>query len=593
MGCIFGYVGQPLNGLLDQMGDRLIHRCKKGIEKVRMEINSHQVVEIGHGIPSWSEEKRTAVNEFKKNALGYSGVINNLGKNNRYPAHRLLTELEGCGSDDLRKLEGSFVMAFINKKCFYLMRDSAGIKAVYWSLNKERLVFASEIKALFADPQLKPQLRLSALPEFLTFSFIPGKQTMLENIEELQPGHLLTFEKGKVSQSRYFSFEHLEPEKPTGFSIDNEAKVFRSQLERSVKECCEITDQEPAIFLSGGIDSSAVLAVMANLYPNKRINTFSVHFGSKYANENHFISMMVEKYKTRHTWLEIRPSGFINRLKEIIWKLDDPIGDPITVPNFLLAEAASKVTGLVLNGEGGDPCFGGPKNISMILAHLYGPPSEMEATNWLEQNYLQSYRKCYADLDQILNPDVFDPQQYNESLNLILNPFFQTEYPRSFLNKLMTINIRLKGANLILVKVDKMTSANGVLALAPLFSKQIIQSSMRFPPTFKLQGNIEKAILKRAVKDIVPVPILERPKSGMMVPVRFWFQKEMKRYARRLLSKKKLNNLELFNTRYVRDLLKYQLDDLHGMRYGTKLWMLITFMLWHEQMIESSGKIVR
>ncbi len=173
-----------------------------------------------------------------------------------------------------------------------------------------------------------------------------------------------------------------------------------------------------------------------------------------------------------------------------------------------------------------------------------------------------------------------------DALTAIISPFLSSQTPRSFLNKLMTINIRLKGANLILVKVDKMSSANGLLALPPLFSKRIIETSMICPPDLKLAGNIEKNVLKRAVEDIVPTPIVLRPKSGMMVPVRFWFQGEMKRYARKVLSKKNVNRLGFFNPAYVRKLLNYDKEEIQSARYGLKLWMLITFMFWYEQMIE-------
>jgi asparagine synthase (glutamine-hydrolysing) len=151
----------------------------------------------------------------------------------------------------------------------------------------------------------------------------------------------------------------------------------------------------------------------------------------------------------------------------------------------------------------------------------------------------------------------------------------------------MAMNIRLKGANLILVKVDKMTSANGILALPPLFCRKTIETSLACPPRLKLDGNIEKAILKKAVEDIVPRPIVERPKSGMMVPVRYWFREDMRTYARKVLTKRNLDRMGLFNTAYVRKLLDYDVSDMQGMRHGMKLWMLITFMIWYEQMIEA------
>ena len=153
----------------------------------------------------------------------------------------------------------------------------------------------------------------------------------------------------------------------------------------------------------------------------------------------------------------------------------------------------------------------------------------------------------------------------------------------------MKINIQLKGGNLILPKVDKMTSVNGILPLSPLFSKRMIQLSMETSAQWKLNGNIEKWILKKAVEDCVPTPILQRPKSGMKVPVRFWFQKELKSMAKEILSKKRIQSHEIFRYDYIKSLIKYDLEVSNGARQGLKLWMLITFMAWYEQMIESFG----
>ena len=294
-----------------------------------------------------------------------------------------------------------------------------------------------------------------------------------------------------------------------------------------------------------------------------------------------------DRYRTEHRWLEIRPAGFLEQMREIIWRLDDPIGDPVTVPNYLLAQAAAQVADVVLNGEGGDPCFGGPKNLPMLLARLYGPLPGEPATGWLERNYLRAFQRCYQDLGALLDPALLREAGGDEAMIGLLEPFFRAEQPRDFVNKLMAMNIRLKGANLILVKVEKMTAANGVLALPPLFSRRIIETSMICPPGMKLEGAVEKSVLKKAVRDVVPEAIIARPKSGMMVPARFWFQGDLRRYGEKLLSRQSLLRCGFFDPGYVKRLLNYEMEGVPGLRHGLKLWMLITFLLWHEQMVEA------
>ncbi len=583
MGCLFGYAGRPDPAILEKMGNILKHRCAGGWEKVAQPLGRDQIMEIGHGVAPWARGPQVFQETGPAGIFGYAGVL--FSKNGR-PVRNMADAPE----TKLENLNGFFTGALGTPDAAYLIRDPAGCKVLYWTRHKERLVFASEIKALFADPLVQRKLRIGALPEYFTFSFVPGQGTMFENIFELQPGTLLTWKDGRTALRRHFTFENFEPDPPSGNGLKpaDYARQVRADLEASVAEACGVQEAPPAVFLSGGIDSSAVLAVTARRFPDTPVKTFSVHFGPKYANENEYISMMSKHCRTDHTWLEVRPSRFLKQMRDIIWMLDDPIGDPITVPNFLLAQAASKVSRVSLNGEGGDPCFGGPKNIPMLLSGLYGPFPGQAGNGWAARNYLMSYRKCYEDLDEILSPEVMAASGGREALTGVIDPFLKAAPPRSFVNKLMSINIRLKGANLILVKVDKMTSANGLLALPPLFSRRIIETSMACPPRLKLMGNIEKGVLKQAVADIVPRPIIDRPKSGMMVPVRFWFRGEMRRYAKRMLSKKRLARIGLFNPDYVKRLLDYDAAEIYGARHGLKLWMLVTFMSWHDRMIEAA-----
>lgn len=169
-----------------------------------------------------------------------------------------------------------------------------------------------------------------------------------------------------------------------------------------------------------------------------------------------------------------------------------------------------------------------------------------------------------------------------------LSPFFRATQPRSFLNKLMMINIRLKGANLILPKVDRMLAAHGLTPLSPLFDDQLTRLSFQLPPTMKLRAGIEKYVLKRAYEDLLPRGVIDRPKSGMRVPVHYWFQTDLRRYARSLLSKRNLLAAGIFDPARVRQLLAYETEDGGG-RFGLKLWMLLTFELWRQLVVEGVG----
>ena len=257
------------------------------------------------------------------------------------------------------------------------------------------------------------------------------------------------------------------------------------------------------------------------------------------------------------------------KLPETMGYLDDPIGDPLTVPNLLLANLAKESVEVVLNGEGGDPCFGGPKNQPMLLNELYGVVSGQDTL----QAYLLSFQKCAPDLPQLLKPDIWamvqdQPYPFDADLNSSM----------SYLNRLMTLNIKFKGADQILTKVNNLTQAAGIAGRSPLFDQRVVQLSMEIPPQYKLSGVQEKAVLKQAVADLLPEKILFRPKSGMMVPVQLGFQKYWQREAKTLLLNPKAAIAPYLNQGLIKEWLNYR-GDTWG-RYGVKLWLVVSLEIW-------------
>lgn len=591
MSCLFGYCGVENTGLLGSMAGLLSHRPVKHWEMVQQKFPDGKVFALGHGKAPWSNSEQLAQDMQRKSTFGHSGVLfDPLPK-----ASDVLAVFSKNPVNAIQQTDGAYALAGVsNGKC-YLARDPGGVKTLYWTQQGNCLLFASEVKALFASPFVDRNIRHHALVEFLTFSYIPGERTMFEDIYELLPGSYLCFDPTSNQSpqvKRYFLPEAYESEnaleKNAAANEADMATALKEQLDRAVTQCCSPGGRQlhtPAVFLSGGIDSSAVLALAQEAMPGERIKTYSIHFGEKYPNENAFITQMVNRYNTEHQWLHIQPKDFLKDLNRVIYCLDEPIGDPITVPNFLLAEAAARngSGNLVLNGEGGDPCFGGPKNIPMVLASLYSQRKcRFYENNSFEYNYLVSYKKCFEDLEQMIEKDLYQSLNTEEWLIGLLEPYFSASKPKSFINRLMVANMRLKGAHLILPKVDKMTSANGVLALAPLFTRRIIEQSMRIHPHYKFKDRIEKYPLKRAIQHLVPNDIVTRPKCGMMVPVRYWFRKEMQRYTKRVLSNDNLQKLGWFNIEYVRWIQSCNRVDMGGLRTGLKLWMIITLMHWHE-----------
>jgi asparagine synthase (glutamine-hydrolysing) len=237
-----------------------------------------------------------------------------------------------------------------------------------------------------------------------------------------------------------------------------------------------------------------------------------------------------------------------------------------------MGREAARLGRHVLNGEGGDPCFGGPKNVPMILSELYTSPIGRETS------YLRAYRKCYDDLQTLLSPQIQEELRDMEPDEQTIAPFLANPKVTYLLNRLMLANVRLKGADHILTKVNNLTAANGLIGLSPLFDRRIVDFSFATPPAFKVSGLDEKLVLKRAVADLLPETIVTRLKSGMRVPVQNWFRYDLQAYARGLLLGRKARIKPYINQRLIKEWLGYR--GAASPRQGTKLWQLLSLEAW-------------
>ncbi|HVJ19786.1 MAG TPA: asparagine synthase C-terminal domain-containing protein, partial [Polyangiaceae bacterium] len=280
--------------------------------------------------------------------------------------------------------------------------------------------------------------------------------------------------------------------------------------------------------------------------------------------------LVAEHVETEHHVVELTPAAIVAHVDDTMACLDKPNGDPLTVPNSLLFRAMAEHADVALNGEGGDPSFGGPKNQPMLLAELYDDEGgELRQ----EQSYLRAHLKCFDELAELLEPDVFQTA-CTPSLESELSPWFDDPRWQTLISRLTAINIRFKGGHHILPKLEALSAPFGIRARSPLFGKQVVELSCRIPPELKLHGAVEKHLLKRAVQDLLPSAILERPKSGMMVPVEGWFQGPLLPQAReRILDG--LAGSGIFRRPYLERLLRGKLGGLRP-RHGVKIWLLVS-----------------
>ncbi|BDA73263.1 asparagine synthase [Calothrix sp. PCC 7716] len=470
---------------------------------------------------------------------------------------------EKLGIESLKLLVGMFGLVIWDKdeQVLYSARDCTGSRTIYYTTNASTCWLAPSLRTL--APYRSKDLDVVALRDYLCCAFVPGNRTLWNDVKELRPGTILKLPSGEIHSFWQLKEQIIDSDKPLSWH----GEKLRQLLDQVIKEYLP-QNQPVGVLLSGGLDSSSVTALVSKLH-NAPVHTFSIHFGAECPNELEFSSLVAEHCQTQHHILEITFKDMWERLPEVMTHLDDPIGDPLTVPNLLVAQLAREYVGTILNGEGGDPCFGGPKNQPMLINNLYGSVTNQDTL----QAYLTSFQKCAVDLPLLLKPDVW------KAVNNALSVFTEDLYSKdNYLNRLMAINIKYKGADQILTKVNNTSTAARLLGLSPLFDQRVVDLSMQIPPQYKLSGVEEKAVLKQAVADIVPDAIINRPKSGMMVPVQLGFRKYWQREARSLLLNRNAMTAPYFNQSLIKDWLNYRGDTWR--RYGVKLWLLVSLEIW-------------
>jgi asparagine synthase (glutamine-hydrolysing) len=606
MSGIFGFAFERdksrAKALLAKMPVLLAHRGPLGIRQIKLRdaglgsVESRSFLE-SHGSAE-SPSKRSARADSATAARGEADVsvvldgylinrpalLADLGLSNRETDVELVAAgFRRDGAGFFAKLDGAFALALAAAGTIYLVRDGLGEKPLYFTRINGALLFASEIKAFFAHPAFHAEANPASLLQLLVFSFIPNAPTMFRGVSEVLPGTLQVETETESRSQRHWDLE--ETHEDLGEAYYRQA--VQVALERAVASRLP-AGAKPAVFLSGGVDSSAVAA---NLATKTSPLAISVGFGEGMPNELRYAQAVAQRATIRHEVLHVHPDGFVALLPKIIWTLDDPLCDCITVPNYLLAEAAAKSgCNIVFNGEGGDPLFGGPKNKFMILREWYAHlQADQDRSEGRARAYLGSYHKFYDHLRDACTPGFLKQAGGDPALIAVAKPFLSSGSQKHFLNRLMYVNIKLKGGQNILVKVDKMLSAHGMRVASPLFDQKLTELTFRIPPKYKRRGDIEKYIFKKAVEHTLPKTVVYRKKAGMGVPLNAWFRNtRLRDYAGDLLLSPRSRQRGIFQPKFVQTLLDGRMPT-HAIgqdRSGELLWMMLAIELWHRVFVE-------
>ncbi len=485
----------------------------------------------------------------------------------------LLSLYARYGAQGFAEADGMFALIIRDRDDLVLARDHVGARTLFYARAGHRWAASTSLRALRRWLGPSARLNLNAVRSFLTFAYLPGDETLIEGVGKMLPGRCLRLRRDGSCAEELF-WEPREQSWEPALPAERYASHLRALIEEAVRVRLPV-GQAVGVFLSGGIDSSLVTALTARLH-NRTVHTFSINFGPDLPHELAYSGLVAAHCGTQHTVLTFNGQQIADHLAETVAFLDCPVGDPLTTPNLLLSRAAAR-DGLkvILNGEGGDPVFGGPKNLPMLLFELHRDDPSPEAR---ARAYLRSYRKCYDQLDRLLSPDALAALRAAPPLERHVQPYLESPRMTSFLNRLLYTNICTKGAHHILPKVERLTSSCGLEGRSPLFAPALVDAAFAIPPQLKLAGMQEKWILKQAVRDLLPSTILERPKSGMRVPVQHWLRGPLREMADDLLFGPQTRARGLFRAATVREWINGQ--GMIWNRQGLAIWLLITLELW-------------
>ena len=504
-------------------------------------------------------------------------------------------------------LRGMFAFAIwdARDRTLFVARDRVGKKPLYYTTTPEgTFVFGSELKSLLEHPEVQRELDPKALDAYLTLGYVPDPLTIFRNINELPPGNYLTFSSEGIKVSRYWDFIF----EPTNTRTENDYLAeLRELLDESVRLRL-ISDVPLGAFLSGGIDSSTVVAIMAR-HMGQPVKTFSIGFHEDSYNELKYARLTALKFGTDHHEFFVTPD-ICSIVDELVWHFDEPFADSSAIPTYMVSKLARDHVTVVLSGDGGDELFAGYTRYVVdrkrqgfallpkpLRENVMRPLSQRLPHATWGRNYLHnvSLDPISRYLDSIsvftsLNRDSLYSTDFKSKLGsssyagTLFNDLVSHVTTGESLDQLLYLDSKTYLPGDILTKVDRMSMAVSLEARAPLLDHKLIEFVTNVPASFKLLGLETKYLLKKAVKDLVPAEILNRPKQGFGVPIQEWINQQLRSRVRETLTEPRTRQRGYLNSQYVDVLLD---EHERGRRdHSMGLWALFMLELWQRQFVD-------
>lgn len=514
---------------------------------------------------------------------------------------------EEYGEECPKKLNGMFGFAILDlrNRSLFLSRDRLGIKPLYYYKDPEKFVFGSELKSILEFENIPREVDPKALDAFLTFEYIPSPWSILKGISKLPPGHTLTLRDGTLTIREYWDV-HFQEEERSERELCQELR----ELLRDAVKIRLMSDVPLGAFLSGGIDSSAIVALMAGEM-DRPVETFSIGFKESSYNESSFARIVSSHFKTKHHEFTIEPDA-LALTEKLVAHLDEPFGDFSIFPTYLVSKMAREFVTVTLSGDGGDELFAGYDTyFANRMSQAYGkvprairhglispfvqqlPPTEkkkgllnrikrfdegmrlpddLQHARWMI--FLQA-----AEKSKLYSPPMQEALAGHDSFAGIRG-IFERAGTSDELNRQMYVDIKSYLVDDILVKVDRMSMATSLEARVPFLDHRFVEFSAKIPGKLKLKGKTSKYLLKQAMADLLPPQILTRGKEGFSIPIKNWLKEELRDLMMDVLSPERIKKDGFFEANYVSKLTAEHLQNKEN--HSHRLWAMMVFGIWQD-----------
>src|SRR5688572_14390377 len=515
---------------------------------------------------------------------------------------------EEWGESVFSRLRGMFGIALWDARTRTLLvaRDRAGIKPLYYGEASGRLFFGSEAKCLLANPEVDRELDPAALDHYLAYLYTPRDRTIFKGLRKLPPGHVLRLHNGRVDIQRYWQLPAVQ----TFRGSETEALEELEQTLGDAVRSHMVSDVPLGAFLSGGIDSSVVVALMAQA-SNRPVQTFSIGFDDNRYNELPHARKVAEHLGTEHHEFVVKPDA-LSILDRLIWHFDEPFADSSAIPTWYVSEMARRHVTVVLSGDGGDELFGGYNRYlphprvaafdrltsgvgrAVAAASWRALPHGARGKNFLRHvsrdpqgRYLDSISFYHTDeRASLLSTDV-RAQLQGWDAEARFRASFERFSGLPFAAQMMAFDFETYLPEDCLTKVDRMSMAHSIESRVPLLDHLVVEFAASLPPSMKIQGARRKHLLKQLAFRLVPRALLDRPKQGFGVPIGDWFRGPLRDVFGDILRSPTTRQRGYFSNAFVDRLLDEHLTNKRD--HSLRLWQLLVFELWHRQYVDSAA----